>query len=173
MSELCYQNDQQITNDFDDEKKIDHHKRKQIKTSQLINIKNNEMCTYGHGYFLHNKDIILDTKCIQCSSMIERKYCLDCSHYDKNDWSASVFGADTDIKQHIYCVNCRKTNSDIIKKRIKINKMKSIIIRTELIQNAILERDLLCNMQRRTAVDELIYDINNLSVVSRGHWILL
>eukprot|EP01084_Bolivina_argentea_P184526 318253_1 len=137
------------------------------------------MCKYGHGgfgNFKDEKDLIGDIKCIQCSSMNERAYCLDCSSYDKNDGLTSILGVginSSDVKEHIYCINCRKTNSEIIKKRIKMDKMKSEIIRKELINYPKLERDLLCNMERSAAVDSLINDINNLSVMERAHWILL
>eukprot|EP01084_Bolivina_argentea_P151160 263868_1 len=52
MSELCYDNDEQI-NDFDEKNNDNNNniKNKQIKISQLINIKNNQMCKYGHGNF--------------------------------------------------------------------------------------------------------------------------
>eukprot|EP01084_Bolivina_argentea_P256805 432528_1 len=126
MSELCYKNDYQINNNFDDEKNNNNNnKNEQIKLSQLIDIKNDEMCKYGHGGYMNFKDkgkLILDNKCIQCSSINGRKYCLDCSSYNKNDVFASSFGIgikSSDVQEHIYCINCRKTNSEIIKKKKK------------------------------------------------------
>eukprot|EP01084_Bolivina_argentea_P147080 257378_1 len=182
MSELCYENDDQIntSNHLDDEKKNNNNnysiENDENQLSQLIDIKEKEMCKYGHHMFKDGKYLILDNKCIQCSSMNGRKYCMTCSTYDKNDIFASARGkgiSSSDVKEHIYCINCRKTNSETIKKRIGANKMKAEIIRKELVKNPKLERDLLCNMERRASVDSLINDINKLDVILRSHWILL
>eukprot|EP01084_Bolivina_argentea_P147081 257380_1 len=165
MSELCDQNDDEIGDN--------NNKNEVIKISQLINTKYTEMCKYGHGWLQDEKDNILDNKCIQCSSMIERKYCIVC--LNRNDpWA--LLGSDvksSDVKKHIYCIDCRKTNAQTIKNTIETEKMKAEIIRKELIKNPRLERDLLCNMERRAAIDSLIYDINNLTVLKRSQWILL
>eukprot|EP01084_Bolivina_argentea_P256806 432529_1 len=89
MSELCYENEDQINNHLDDEKKNNNNnysiENDENQLSQLINIKKKAMCKYGHYWFNDEKDLISDNKCIQCSSMNGRKYCNTCSTYDKND----------------------------------------------------------------------------------------
>eukprot|EP01084_Bolivina_argentea_P082167 148787_1 len=103
--------------------------------------------------------------------MYGRKYCLDCSSYHKNHIYASI--ELSDIKQHIYCIKCRKQNAETIRERIKNNNIKAEIMRNELLLNPRLERDLLCNMERKSALDSLINDINKLTVAERCQWILI
>eukprot|EP01083_Nonionella_stella_P252172 869190_1 len=144
-----------------DEKENENKKIKQNqRLSQLINVKNDEMCQYGHGgYFYGDKNKIVDSKCIVCGSMDETEYCQDCVWYDEDrtgkDWK-DLYGL------HIYCKDCRIKNGENIKNRIKMDRFKSDIIRGELLQNPTLEMDVLCNMQRKASIDSLMYDINKL-----------
>eukprot|EP01083_Nonionella_stella_P252171 869188_1 len=153
-----------------DEKENENKKIKQNqRLSQLINVKNDEMCQYGHGEFDDDEDDIVDSKCIICGSMDERKYCDDCVRYDEDrtgkDWK-DLYGL------HIYCKDCRIKNGENIKNRIKMDRFKSDIIRGELLQNPTLEMDVLCNMQRKASIDSLMYDINKLEPNDRGKWSL-
>eukprot|EP01084_Bolivina_argentea_P264837 448756_1 len=97
-------------------------KKKKIKKdqrlSQLIDVNDDEMCQYGHGYFVGNKDRIGDSKCIICGSMDERECCLDCVMYDRDRTGKDfkdLYGL------HIYCKDCRIKNGENIKNRIKMD----------------------------------------------------
>eukprot|EP01084_Bolivina_argentea_P095377 171492_1 len=168
MYELCYQNEEENKQEIVDEKTKEDY---QTHISQLIDTRHAQMCKYGHGWF-RDEDIGND-KCIQCSSMKGIKYCNDCYEHKENSFLAFLGMGSNDFSKYIYCENCRLSNAETIKQRIKTNKMKALIIRNELIRTPILEMDLLCNMQRRAALDSLIYDINALAPMVRGEWILL
>eukprot|EP01084_Bolivina_argentea_P095376 171489_1 len=168
MYELCYQNEEENKQEIVDEKTKEDY---QTHISQLTDTRHTQMCKYGHGRFKRYKG---NDRCIRCSSMEGRRYCNDCYEHKENSGFAAFFGRDSkDYSKYIYCKNCRLSNAETIKQRIKTNKMKALIIRNELIRTPILEMDLLCNMQRRAALDSLINDINTLPPTDRSKWILL
>eukprot|EP01084_Bolivina_argentea_P121860 215974_1 len=131
--------------------------------SQLINVKHNSMCNYGHGLDspIHRKN---DWKCIVCGSKNGTGCCEDCYRIDKYD--------DDDLPLFCYCRNCANNNAIGIKKWIKMNDLKGKIIRKELLQDGSLEMDILCNMKRAAALKSLIFDVNNLPVIKRRQWCL-
>eukprot|EP01084_Bolivina_argentea_P158934 276824_1 len=98
MYDICYKNNNEH------EQKINNNNNKneskEPRLSQLINIEKKQMCKFGHTHFryadAYGKHVMLDNKCVQCQSMIDRKYCLDCSSYNKNDGWASFNGTGID-----------------------------------------------------------------------------
>eukprot|EP01083_Nonionella_stella_P286439 975013_1 len=179
MHQLCYKNNGNNGNN-ENEEKINENNKNQSENdshlSQLIDISRKEMCNVGHwcfretDYFDDEEDLILNNKCIKCGSKIERKYCYDCASIKNNDSSANI--NPSDVEGNVYCLDCRESNAEMIKKRIKTDGIKSEIIRRELVGNPDLEMDIICNMPRKTALNSLLFDINKLEVTSRGHWIL-
>eukprot|EP01084_Bolivina_argentea_P022829 42460_1 len=137
--------------------------KQQQRLSQLID-ENKEMCKKGHGEWFDGEE----GKCISCGFEKEIQCCKDCYWYV--EYNKGIHPNKCDYS---YCSECRIRNGKDISNRIKLNNFKAAIIRQELVKNPCLEMDLLCNMQRRAAVDWLIYDINQLQRAKRRHWCLL
>eukprot|EP01084_Bolivina_argentea_P149869 261750_1 len=163
------ENHKQYNNDEkqNENNKINNKINKKDRISQLIDTKYDEMCRFGHGFFVDNKEDIGDSKCIKCGSMNERKHCLDCIYYDRDMCINAC-----ERYKHVYCKQCRIENAKNIKNRLKMHRFKASIIRNELLNNPSLEMDLLCNMPRRASVDSLIEDINKLQHNKRAQWFL-
>ncbi len=120
------------------------------------------MCVKGHGEWEN-----CDGKCIICESKKDTKHCYDCYWYDYHKK-----GMNPNESDYSYCMECRIKNGKNIQKRIKMNNLKSLIIKNELVKNPTLELDLLCEMKRRAALDSIIYDINKLEILKRMEWCL-
>eukprot|EP01084_Bolivina_argentea_P249532 417766_1 len=116
----------------------DEKEEKEERLSQLINVSHKQMCIKGHGEFSEWSG----NKCIKCPSKKDTKYCDGCYFYDHPTAEGYASG-------YTYCIDCRIKNGINIQKRIKMNELKSLIIRNELLNNPRLELDLLCEMKRR------------------------
>eukprot|EP01084_Bolivina_argentea_P218881 371345_1 len=125
-------------------------KEKEVRISQLINENNKEMCKEGHGKW-HEIDFKEEDKCISCGSKKEIQFCWDCYVYARTNEHM-----DQNPSAYSYCSDCRIRNGKNISNHIKLHNFKAAIIRKELLANPCLEMDILCNMQRRAAVDLLI-----------------
>jgi len=121
----------------------------------------NQKCPFGHdedgNWNLYGNAAfakIGDTPCIQCGARKARMCCLVCCVIQYGFDGVAEHG-----KEFVYCKECRVRNHKSLRRRREAHDIKATLIRSELVRAPFLQRDILCDLPMRAALDGLVQDI--------------
>eukprot|EP01084_Bolivina_argentea_P149738 261556_1 len=100
-------------------------------------------------------------------------YCYDCFYYHWHDVLNETVPVNSIHQLYTICLKCRIKNAKCIKQEIKIEKLKSELIRKQLVAKPYLQLDLLCGLEKKASLDSLMKDIMRLDSKDRNKWIVL
>ena len=157
--------------------------------SKLIDFENGKhkggMCPEGHCDFYGADDSIhwkdekdwgsMEWKCMECKTDENVQGCLDC--FDAKCVKPRVFkGQKTKYRNtefgliYIACAECRMKNMRALESEYEMDRIKSNIIRAELISKPALSLDILCGLGRVMSLQKIMSDLGNLHYADRTQY---